>query len=101
MRFFFLTLLIACIGFTDVLAQVVQPAPKFSTDPTTFISQVNVLLDAPKRDDCTQTAKEFADAWNFYSSDQKQLIISMANMMSDRKMLTIPFFLDFFQALRS
>ena len=56
-------------------------------------------MNTTKREDCAQAAKDFAVAWTVFSSDQKQLIITMANMMKERRMLTEPYFINFFQAL--
>ena len=92
----FLALLFALFA-TKAFAQTVPP---FETNPANFLAQVQGLLADTKREDLQKLGEEFAVSWPKYSGTQQQTIIALANLMQERKMLMVPYFVKYFQVIQ-
>lgn len=83
--------------YSSLLAQT-NPN-QFTTDQTKFSQEVRAFLELTKNDECVQIGKNFEKVWDLFSSPQKNAIIEIANSMRERKMLTVPYFKEYFQAI--
>ncbi len=97
MRISFLLSLFLFCCYTSVFAQT-NPN-QFTTDQTKFPAEVRAFLELTRNDECIEIGKVFEKNWVAFSSIQKNSIIEIANTMRERKMLTIPYFKEYFQAL--
>ena len=79
-----------------VRAQYVE---EFSTEPETFVKELDKMLKATKRDDCKKTSDKFETAFPTFDASQKEHIIAIANIMAKRKMRAFPFFKDYLDVL--
>ncbi|MCY7410989.1 MAG: hypothetical protein LH473_12010, partial [Chitinophagales bacterium] len=81
---------------TNIFAQTTGPLPD---DREGFLKAITSLFNDTKRDDCKETAKQLEEAWPLINSSQQGDIIELAQAMRARKMLTLPYFLKYFNVV--
>jgi hypothetical protein len=91
-------LFLAALLFTGTTV-FAQQMPAFETNAENYIKQVSKLLNDTKRDDLNKLADNFAITFPKYNATYQQKIIAISNSMRDRKMLLVPYFIKFFQAV--
>lgn len=74
----------------------------FSTDPAVFLEEITeFMVDANKKEGREFIDLEFTPVWNgpYYSAEQRDHIISIANYMQKKRFEAFPFFRDYLTAV--
>lgn len=103
MPLIFLLLFCQVILFAPVFAQTSPVITEFKNDPTAFVKDLDILLNATKREDCRLVYETFAGLIksNKVAADQLERIVAIANFMLREKMRAYPHFYRYFLTLNT